>query len=169
MGRVHRRESAEETGHAADLLALPESVHAELVASELVETATPTFEHGAAQHQISAQLGSRFDGPPRGGSGGWWFGTEVDVQYASEVFRHDIVGCRSNRHPQRPSGRPIRQRPDWVCEVLSASNASTDTVRKLRTLQSFEVPHDWLADPDERRSRSVCGSVIGRSQVKWWQ
>ena len=44
----------------------------------------------------------------------------------------------------------VRLRPDWVCEVLSPSNASTDTVRKLRTLHRFEVPYYWIADPMER-------------------
>lgn len=39
-------------------------------------------------------------------------------------------------------------RPDWVCEILSASNASNDTVRKLRTLHRAAVPHYWLLDPE---------------------
>ena len=44
----------------------------------------------------------------------------------------------------------MRVRPDWVCEVLSPSNASTDTVKKLRTLHAHKVPYYWLADPDRR-------------------
>jgi Uma2 family endonuclease len=39
-------------------------------------------------------------------------------------------------------------RPDWWCEVLSPSNASTDVVKKLRVLHACEVPHYWLVDPD---------------------
>jgi Uma2 family endonuclease len=134
----------------ADLLALPADVAAEIVAGELVEKALPTFEHGEAQAQITTQLLGRFGGPPHNGGGGWWIANEVEVQYGDEVFRHDVVGWRRDRTPQRPSGRPVRVRPDWVCEVLSPSNASTDTVRKLRTLHARAVPHYWLADPDRR-------------------
>jgi Uma2 family endonuclease len=134
----------------ADLLSLPPDVAAEVVAGELIEKALPTFEHGDAQAEITTQLRGRFGGPPRDGGGGWWIAAEVDVQYGEEVFRHDVVGWRRDQSPQRPSGRPVRVRPDWVCEVLSPSNASTDTVRKLRTLHAHAVPHYWLADPDRR-------------------
>ena len=134
----------------ADLLALPGEVAAELVAGELIEKALPTFEHGDAQAEITTQLRGHFGGHPGDGRGGWWIADEVDVEYGEEVFRHDVVGWRRDRAPQRPSGRPVRFRPDWVCEVLSPSNASTDTVRKLRTLHAHAVPHYWLADPDRR-------------------
>ncbi len=134
----------------ADLLALPEDAAAEIVAGELVEKAMPTFEHGDAQSEIASQIRGAFRGPPRNGGSGWWIGTEVEVEYGAEIFRDDVVGWRRQRVPQRRSGRPVRIRPDWVCEVLSPSNASTDTVRKLRTLHRFEVPHYWLADPDRR-------------------
>jgi Uma2 family endonuclease len=134
----------------ADLLALPADVVAEIVAGELIEKALPTFEHGNAQAEITTQLRGRFGGPPADDRGGWWIADEVDVEYGQEIFRHDVVGWRRDRAPQRPSGRPVRVRPDWVCEVLSPSNASTDTVRKLRTLHAHAVPHYWLADPDRR-------------------
>jgi Uma2 family endonuclease len=42
----------------------------------------------------------------------------------------------------------VKARPEWVCEILSASNASNDTVRKLRTLHRAGVPHYWLLDPE---------------------
>ena len=42
----------------------------------------------------------------------------------------------------------METRPDWVCEILSPSNASNDTVRKLRTLHRSGVPHYWLVDPE---------------------
>ncbi|MBI5482381.1 MAG: Uma2 family endonuclease [Deltaproteobacteria bacterium] len=139
----------------ADLLALAEDVAAEVVDGELVEKAAPSFEHGQTQFLICVHLG-RFGGPPSGGgAAGWWIATEVDVEYEPrQVYRHDVVGWRRSRVPERPAGRPIRARPDWVCEILSASNASTDTVRKLRTLHRDQVPHYWIADP-ERRTLTV--------------
>jgi Uma2 family endonuclease len=61
--------------------------------------------------------------------------------------RPDVVGWRRERCPQRPSGTPIHLVPDWVCEVLSASNASRDTVTKLRLYHRERVPHYWIVDP----------------------
>jgi Uma2 family endonuclease len=67
-----------------------------------------------------------------------------------ETYRPDVVGWRRERVPARPSGRPVRIRPDWVCEVLSASNADTDLVTKFRVYHRYGVPHYWLLDPDSR-------------------
>jgi Uma2 family endonuclease len=60
------------------------------------------------------------------------------------------VGWRRSRVPERPRGRPVRIRPDWVCEVLSPSNAQNDLVTKFRTLQRCQVPYYWIVDPENR-------------------
>jgi Uma2 family endonuclease len=65
------------------------------------------------------------------------------------VYRPDVVGWRRHRVPARPSGRPVRARPDRVCEVLSRANAQKDLVTKLRAYQRSGVPHYWIVDPDE--------------------
>lgn len=134
----------------ADLLNLSPEIAAEVVDGELVEKAAPTFAHGRAQLRLGTQVDSRFGGPPSGGTGGWWLGTEVDVEYETrETYRHDLVGWRRDRVPEEPRGRPVRIRPDWVCEILSESNASTDTVKKLRGLHRHGVPHYWIVNPME--------------------
>jgi Uma2 family endonuclease len=140
---------------AADLLALPADRAAEIVGGELVEKAMPSFEHGSAQSGLSGVLFG-FRGPAGGGPGpgGWWLATEVEVEYEShEAYRHDLVGWRRDRVATKPSERPVRVRPDWVCEILSPSNASNDTVKKLRVLHKHGVPHYWLLDPDARTLR----------------
>ena len=38
-------------------------------------------------------------------------------------------------------------RPDWICEVISASNAKDDTVKKLRLYHRVGVPQYWIVDP----------------------
>jgi len=43
---------------------------------------------------------------------------------------------------------PITVRPDRVCEILSASNAHNDLVRKMRIYQRSGVPHYWVLDPE---------------------
>jgi len=49
--------------------------------------------------------------------------------------------------PKRPSGRPVSIRPDWVCELVSPSNAKHDRVDKFQVLHRNGVPHYWIADP----------------------
>jgi len=140
---------------SSDLLALPDERAAEVVGGEIVEKATPSFEHGSAQSGLSGVLFG-FRGPPGGprGPGGWWLATEVEVEYENhETYRHDLVGWRRERILTKPSERPVRARPDWVCEVLSPSNAANDTVKKLRVLHRHEVPHYWLLDPEAKTLR----------------
>ncbi len=47
--------------------------------------------------------------------------------------------------PLLPS--PITVRPDWICEILSPSNAQNDLVKKMRTYRRCRVPHSWILDP----------------------
>lgn len=136
----------------ADLAALGDDVAAEIIDGTIVEKASPTMEHGQAQGNLAAYVVRRFARKPGGRwPGGCWFGTEVDVQYSSsELYRHDAVGWRRDRVPERPTGRPILVKPDWVCELLSPSNEKRDLVDKLRVLHRAGVPHYWIANPEEK-------------------
>jgi Uma2 family endonuclease len=123
----------------------------ELVRGEIVEKAAPSAEHGLAETKLGASLdpyNRRADG--LGGPGGWWIFTEVEVRYpgTSEVFRHDLCGFCREHHPERPTGVPLKQRPEWVCEILSKSSARVDLVKKQRTLHAHGVEHYWIVDPD---------------------
>jgi Uma2 family endonuclease len=136
----------------ADLERLPDEVRAEIIHGTIVDKASPTMEHGRAQIATGRFLSRRFD---RGGGGrwpgGWWLGSEVDVEYEPhELFRHDLVGWRRDRVPECPRGRPVRTRPDWVCEILSPSNEKRDLVDKMRVLRSAGVPHYWIVNPEEK-------------------
>ena len=42
----------------------------------------------------------------------------------------------------------MRERPDWVCEILSPSTARYDAVQNQRTLHARGVPHYWLVNPE---------------------
>ena len=136
----------------ADFLAIPqeERFH-EVIDGELVRKAMPTFEHGDAQSALASHLKGPFQRRPGGAfPGGWWIGTEVEVELApSHVYRPDIAGWRRDRVPERPRGTPIAIRPDWISEVLSPSNPGTDRVKKLNHYHRFGVPHYWIVDPME--------------------
>lgn len=133
-----------------DLLAIPEAERFhEILDGELVHKAVPSYEHGDAQSGVVSALKGPFQRPPgRGGPGGWWIVTEVEIELAADqAVRPDVAGWRRERVPTRPSGSPIRVRPDWICEILSRSNADEDTVRKFRIYQHAGVPHYWIIDP----------------------
>lgn len=140
----------------ADLMALPEaSRFHEIIAGDLVPKAAPTGEHGAAQVALSASLFVPFSRRPGGRwPGGWWFESEVEIEFEPhEVYRPDVAGWRRERVAQRPSGAPIRARPDWICEILSPSNARDDQVTKFETYRRVGVPHYWIVDPSFRTLR----------------
>lgn len=131
---------------AGDLLDVDKGL--EVLSGVVVEKASPSFEHGDAQLSLGALLKGPFQGG-RGGPGGWWIASEVEVELAPhDVFVPDVVGWRRDRVPERPKGRPVRTRPDWVCEVLSPSTASTDLGPKRIAYHAAGVPHYWVVDPE---------------------
>ncbi|NUP09442.1 MAG: Uma2 family endonuclease [Polyangiaceae bacterium] len=120
----------------------------ELIGGEIVREST-SFEHGDAQLSIGIEIKGRFQGSGPPGGEGWWFGSEVDVVYSEiDCFRHDVSGWRKSRVPDRPAGRRVRIRPDWVCEILS-TNRNKDLRDKRRTLHQHGVPHYWIMDLEE--------------------
>ncbi len=136
----------------ADLLALGDDIRAEIIGGTIVQKAGPAPDHSRSQLATGRVLGQRFDRRPGGRwPGGWWFGTEIDVEYEThEVYCHDIAGWRRDRVASFPNTRPIRIRPDWVCELLSPRNEKRDLVDKLQGLHRAAVPYYWIANPQDR-------------------
>lgn len=66
---------------------------------------------------------------------------------AGDVVRPDVLGWRRDRVAQRPTGFPVREHPDWVCKVVSPTDANNDTVKKLRLCHRAAVTNYWLVDP----------------------
>ena len=110
----------------ADLLALPDDVRAEVLAGEIVVSPSPSARHATVQRTVSRFVGGPFhDDDGRGGPGGSWILVEVDVALGRhDIVRPDISGWRRERLPRPAAKRPIEVVPDWVCEVLSPSNAA---------------------------------------------
>jgi Uma2 family endonuclease len=134
-----------------DFWAIPEAERFhELIAGEITPKAAPSGEHGSAQAGLVSAIAPPFQRSPggRGGPGGWWIATEVEVLLeGAEIVRPDVLGWRRDRCPERPTGMPVRQRPDWLCEVVSPSNAKDDTIKKLRPYHRAAIPHYWIVDP----------------------
>lgn len=141
---------ARQLATVADLLAIPEDhrFH-ELIGGEIVRKAMPSAKHGGAQASLAAVLFRRYGRRPGGRfPGGWWFATEVEIQFAEhELYRSDVSGWQRSRLEALPNESPIALLPDWVCEILSPSNPRDDLVRKFRTYHRCGVPHHWVVDP----------------------
>jgi Uma2 family endonuclease len=120
----------------------------ELIGGDLIRKATPSGEHGDAQAGVVTPIRARYHGPKRGGRGGWWIATEVEVRLRTgDIVRPDVLGSRRETCAVRPTGTPVSVQPDWVSEVISPSRPNDDTVKKLRLYHSVALPHYWLVDP----------------------
>jgi Uma2 family endonuclease len=129
-----------------DLRALPEGKRAQIVAGEVVFDPSPSPEHQATLGLVFADLASPFQ-RGRGGPGGWWILPDVDVAFGPhDVLRPDLSGWRRDHVPEFPRERPISQRPDWICEILSPSTAVRDRGAKRDIYRTAGVPWYWLVD-----------------------
>lgn len=160
--------AARPAANLAEFLAIAEDrrFH-ELIGGEIVEKATPSGEHGDAQAGVVGAIRPAYQrGAGSGGPGGWWIATEVEVLLdTGEVVRPDVLGWRRDRVPQRPTGFPVRERPDWVCEVVSPTNANNDTVKKLRVYHRAVVTNYWLVDPRDATLTVMRWSDLGYTTV----
>ena len=133
----------------ADLeVALMDDERLELINGEIVKRPMARFEHGDIQFEISSEL--KPYKKKSGDSDGWWFATEVSVQY-NEHQRpsHDIAGWRKKHVPEKPKG-VVNIIPDWVCEIASPSHESKDTVHIFNLLLNNNVPYYWIIWPEEK-------------------
>ena len=134
----------------ADLLAIPEETRAEILAGEIVVQPSPTPSHQFTIGEMYVELSGPFQ-RGRGGPGGWWLIQDVDIEFGvHDICRPDIAGWRRENVPQFPAERPIRHRPDWLCEGLSPRTAIRDQGDKRALYQRVGVPWYWLVDPANR-------------------
>jgi Uma2 family endonuclease len=132
-----------------DLLAKPADERWEIIDGELVQQLVMGPDHGSVILGVGGPIRDTY--MRRGGPGGWWFMTDVTVEFSPQhVYRPDILGFRRDRVPMRPREYPVRIRPDWVCEVISPGNPKNDRVKKLNHYHHYGVPHYWILDPQEQ-------------------
>lgn len=147
-----------------DFLGRPESDRVELLRGSLVQKAAPGPDHAGAQIGTGTTLVGPFQ-RGRGGPGGWRFFTELSIQFGDEVCLPDVCGYRLERMAQLPKERLVTLRPDWICEILSPSNASADRVEKRQTYFLAGVPHYWIIDPAEATLEVFRRTDIGYALV----
>ena len=133
-----------------DLAACGDPDRLEIIGGEIVEKAAPSADHSWTKTRLVVTVGP-FNRKAGGrGPGGWWTFTEIHVAYPGGEVCHDAAGWRRDRVPERPTGWPVRLRPDWVCEIVSPKHEKQDLIVKPRVLHANEVPHYWILDPEEQ-------------------
>ncbi len=135
----------------ADLVETPDDGRVwEVLGGNLEAQPRPRPGHGHTQGLLFAELAGPFY-RGRGGPGGWWFVIEPDVEFdPHEIVAPDIAGWRREHMAVLPDQRPVRVRPDWLCEIASPSNRWRDRGHKADLYVRCGVPHYWIVDPDER-------------------
>jgi Uma2 family endonuclease len=132
-----------------DLLRVPDHLVAEILDGELHVSPRPAPRHASASSSLGGLLWGSFD-RGRGGPGGWRILFEPEVHLGKDVVVPDLGAWRRERLPTLPDDAFFSVAPDWVCEVLSPSTASTDRVKKLSIYAREHIRHAWLVDPMAR-------------------
>jgi Uma2 family endonuclease len=144
MGDAAKRRATYE-----DLLAVPDGKVAEIIDGVLHVQPRPALRHARASTRLGVELGGPFD-KGSGGPGGWMLLDEPELHLHSDVLVPDLAGWRRERMPELPDAAAFELAPDWICEVLSPSNAATDRAEKLPIYAREKVAHAWLVDPIEK-------------------
>jgi Uma2 family endonuclease len=145
------------------LEALPEHLKGEIIDGQLYVQPRPRPRHARGIGYLGRFLGGSFDYDEEG-PGGWWIVPEpgIELERAPELSP-DLAGWRRENLPTLPpEGEPFRTVPDWVCEVISSSNARYDQQTKAPFYASVGVPWLWMVD-----TRSHLIEVRRLSQAKW--
>ena len=110
-----------------DILAIPEDQRRhEVLDGVLTPKAMASGEHGVCQIEVATWVRNFFGRRPNGAErpGGWWFTVETEIELSvHQVVRPDVAGWRRENMPEPPRGYPLRQRPDWVCEIMTDGDA----------------------------------------------
>ena len=132
-----------------DVLDAPEQMIAEILDGDLFLSPRPASPHVNASSVMGSDVLGPFHRKPggHGGPGGWWILDEPELHLGPHVVVPDLAGWRRERMPVFPRVPYFTLVPDWVCEVISPSTASTDRIRKTRIYARESIPWLWMVDP----------------------
>jgi Uma2 family endonuclease len=134
-----------------EFLLIPEEQvgkRAQYIDGQIVQKAEPSGEHGDLQSCVSGEIREKFKGKGTDdGMGGWWLKTETSIHFtkSNQVRIPDISGWKRARVPEKPKGCPVRERPDWVCEI-AVSTLRSDLRETKQILELEGVPFYWVVD-----------------------
>ncbi len=131
-----------------DIVHLPEHEQPEIIGGKPYWKATPRVRHG----HVVVQLGAALSPLQRlGRKSGWWICADCAIRLNPQgIVGPDLAGWRKEHLPDLPDDWPCDVRPEWVCEVLSPTNAWYDRGTKARLYAEAGIPWYWIVDPAER-------------------
>lgn len=132
----------------ADIEALPDGKHGELVDGDLYICGRPLLRHARAVGAVFRQVDDFDDRPD-----GWIILPEVEIWFGKNrknLLVPDLAGWRRSRMAEMPDVRTADIAPDWVCEGLSPSTVKLDKGRKREIYAKHKVGHIWWVDPELR-------------------
>ena len=130
-----------------DIQKLPPNVIGEIVDGELFVSPRPSAKHAVATTRLVSEIEGPFSSGKGGGPGGWWILMEPEIHLQGNVLVPDLAGWKKERMPNIPDVQFFDLVPDWVCEVLSPSNARLDRTKKVPKYAELNVKNLWLIDP----------------------
>ena len=134
----------------AAVCALPEGVTGEILEDGRIDTmGRPGRAHTRAAMRLTRLLGTVEDDEERDG---WVFAIEREIRLLdTRLVVPDLAAWRVIAGDDAfLDENPVLWRPDWVCEILSASTERRDRAEKLPLYARAGVPHVWIVDPDAR-------------------
>lgn len=134
----------------AELEALPSNVRGEIIDGELHVMPRSRPRHMRVATVLGRYVGGAFDFD-EDGPGGWVILVEpgIELPGAPEVAPN-LAGWRRERFTWPSDDEPLRLVPDWVCEVLSPSNAVYDRRIKFPFYARVGVSWLWGVEPRDR-------------------
>lgn len=128
----------------ADIEALPEDQHAELIDGELFMMATPSSTH----QEILVHLLFEIEGYIRKNKGECKVYPAPYGVYIKDDDRHFVepdisVICDKEKIDEKG----CHGAPDWVIEIVSPASGQMEYVRKLALYQTVGVREYWIVDP----------------------
>lgn len=134
----------------AELEALPSNLKGEIIDGELHVMPRPRPRHMRVSSVLGRYVGGAFDYDDDG-PGGWIILVEPGIELPSAPeISPDVAGWRRERFVWPAEDEPLTLVPDWVCEILSPSNAAYDRRIKFPLYARAGVSWLWVVDPRDR-------------------
>ena len=131
-----------------DIMHLPEETRPEIIGGVPYYKQAVRKPHGVTHGEIRVALHPATRSDLRHG---WLITLDEDIQLSPQSYvRPDLAGWRLSRVVVGADQWPTTQLPDWVCEILSPTNASYDRTTKMAAYAQAGIPWAWLADPAEK-------------------